>query len=80
MPLYEYQCTVCATRFERLRPFSQAHEPLACPDCGGQSRRLLSVFTAFSATSSGQTQAIAGAGGGCSGCAGGACASCAHGG
>ncbi|GBD10892.1 hypothetical protein HRbin23_00542 [bacterium HR23] len=78
MPLYEYRCTVCGNRFERLRPFSQVNEPAACPDCGGESRRLLSVFSAFSAGASGETQAIAGTGG-CAGCAGGACASCSHG-
>lgn len=79
MPLYEYQCVVCGNRFERLRSVRQVNEPLACPDCGGESRRLLSVFAAFSTSASGESRAVAGTGG-CAGCAGGACPSCSHGG
>src|ERR1700692_3763522 len=33
MPLYEYKCTACAHRFERIVKFSDA--PLkTCPNCG----------------------------------------------
>ena len=34
MPLYEYQCADCETRFEVLQRVGQGSEGLACPDCG----------------------------------------------
>lgn len=41
MPLYEYQCTACAHRFEVIQKFSDA--PLSeCPKCGGAVEKLLS--------------------------------------
>jgi putative FmdB family regulatory protein len=41
MPLYEYECSACAHRFERIQKFS---DPLVdvCPKCGGAVRKLLS--------------------------------------
>ena len=40
MPLYEYECFVCKTRFERIQRVSA--EPVReCPECGGPVRRLL---------------------------------------
>ena len=41
MPLYEYQCDVCANRFERIQKFSDPPVD-ACPACGGAVRKLLS--------------------------------------
>jgi len=41
MPLYEYQCESCSTRFERIQKFSDP--PIeTCPSCGGPVRKLLS--------------------------------------
>lgn len=41
MPLYEYQCDVCAHRFEVIQKFSD--QPIeVCPKCGGAVRKLLS--------------------------------------
>ena len=42
MPLYEYQCTKCENRFERIQKFS---DPLVtdCPLCGGRVERTLNV-------------------------------------
>jgi putative FmdB family regulatory protein len=41
MPLYEYQCDVCAHRFEVIQKFSDP--PIeVCPKCGGAVRKLLS--------------------------------------
>ena len=41
MPLYEYECQSCATRFERIRKFSDP--PLeVCPTCGGKITKLIS--------------------------------------
>ena len=41
MPLYEYECDVCAHRFEKIQKFS---DPLVdvCPKCEGHVRKLLS--------------------------------------
>ena len=41
MPLYEYQCELCAKRFERIQKYS---DPLVetCPSCGGPVRKLFS--------------------------------------
>jgi putative FmdB family regulatory protein len=76
MPLYEYVCSVCRTRLERMRPMSEAAEPVPCPDCGAPAHRVLSVFSAFTRGEGGQTQAVAGTGG-CAGCSGACdCSSC----
>ena len=41
MPLYEYICTACGLRFERIRKFSDP--PLTdCPTCGGIVEKQLS--------------------------------------
>jgi putative FmdB family regulatory protein len=42
MPLYEYQCFVCESRFERIQKV--ADDIIKdCPSCGGRVRRLLGV-------------------------------------
>jgi putative FmdB family regulatory protein len=41
MPLYEYECTACGHRFERIQKFADA--PLdSCPVCGGALQKLVS--------------------------------------
>jgi putative FmdB family regulatory protein len=46
MPTYEYECTVCGHRFERVQKMGD--DPVAeCPDCAGGVRRLVSRGTAF---------------------------------
>ena len=74
MPIYEYVCVTCSNRFDKRRSMSRMDEATPCPDCGSESRRVFSVFAAFSSDGSGQTSAVAGAGGCCGGGAGGACA------
>jgi len=41
MPLYEYLCSACGHRFERIQKFS---DPLVavCPQCGGPVEKLVS--------------------------------------
>ena len=34
MPLYEYRCAACGSRFELLRRVGQGSEGVACPECG----------------------------------------------
>jgi putative FmdB family regulatory protein len=69
MPLYEYVCLSCQTKFTLLRPMSQANEPAECPDGHGKAPRVLSVFASFSRDEGGVMSA---SGGGCA--CGGACA------
>ena len=40
MPLYEYRCTDCENRFERIEKASALHDG-TCPECGGPARRLI---------------------------------------
>jgi putative FmdB family regulatory protein len=42
MPLYEYQCTKCKHRFERIQKFSDP-EVKKCPECGAKVEKLLSA-------------------------------------
>jgi putative FmdB family regulatory protein len=42
VPLYEYECTKCQHRFERIQRFSDP--PVSeCPACGGAVSQLLSA-------------------------------------
>jgi putative FmdB family regulatory protein len=75
MPVYEYYCSSCNTKFEALRPMKEADTAIACEHCESRrTARVLSVF--FAASSSGSDgEAVSLGGGGC-GC-GGHCA-CGH--
>ena len=75
MPIYEYFCSSCHTKFDALRAMSEADAKIKCTNCESQrTARVLSVF--FAATgASAQGGYSEGGGGGC-GC-GGACA-CGH--
>ncbi len=40
LPIYEYECSSCRSRFERKQRFDE--EPIAtCPRCSGKARRLI---------------------------------------
>lgn len=41
MPIYEYECTRCAHRFELKRSFSE-NNPASCPQCGCDAQRVFS--------------------------------------
>lgn len=45
MPLYEYVCEKCDTRFEQLIRNADEEEKLRCPDCGG--KKVARQFSAF---------------------------------
>ena len=86
MPLYEYLCENCNSKFELMRPMGRFQEGADCPCCEGSSHRVFSVFTAFSsgigtvATRQSSERAPMGAvagTGGCPACAGGTCG-CGH--
>lgn len=72
MPLYEYVCLDCRSRFEILRPMREADQPIQCEQCASEhTSRCLTVFYAH-----GSSGALAGGGGGCASCSSGSCASC----
>jgi putative FmdB family regulatory protein len=70
MPLYEYVCQRCETRFEELRPFSRMDAPADCPSGHRGGRRVLSTFAAITRDASGEAAPVGGGGcgGGCTNC------------
>ncbi len=76
MPIYEYSCRNCGTKFEKLRPFSQANEGADCPRCKKKADRILSACYSMSSSGNGAATGVSGTGGGCSSCSGGSCATC----
>ncbi|MGH2592532.1 MAG: FmdB family zinc ribbon protein [Anaerolineae bacterium] len=74
MPVYEYFCSDCRTKFDALRPMAEADQTITCEECGGtHTTRVLSVFAVMGSDGA---SLMASAGGGC-GC-GGACACSGH--
>ncbi len=68
MPIYEYVCQDCRTKFDQLVRSMSAAGPYACPNCGSkQTDKALSVFAVGAA--SGQSSASDGHGTGCACCA-----------
>ena len=77
MPIYEYVCPECDTKFEKMRSFNQSDQPCECPSCKAAARRMLSTFAAFSSSMGGVPKAVSGtSGSSCSSCGGGSCSSC----
>ncbi len=76
MPLYEYVCLDCKTRFDVLRSMKDADAPIPCTACQGEhTSRLISLFNA---QSGGRVVAGSASAGGCSGCTSGSCVGCGH--
>jgi putative FmdB family regulatory protein len=73
MPMYEYRCPDCDTRFEKLRRMSEAEEACDCPACSSKkATRQLSGFAAVTAGGGGDMQPMcAKPGCGPTGCGGG---------
>jgi putative FmdB family regulatory protein len=77
MPVFEYKCSSCNSKFEVLHKSSVKHEDVICPDCN--SKEIKKLFSAFSASVQGNSH------NGCNpescgmpsarcGCSGGSCA------
>ncbi len=47
MPLYEYKCTECGTRFEAMRKISERKDPPPCRKCGSLRTELAMSASAF---------------------------------
>lgn len=52
MPIYEFECSSCAHRFERLQKVSDA-DPTDCPECGKSGVRRRLTAPAFRLSGSG---------------------------
>ena len=76
MPVYEYFCRTCGTRFEKLRPISAVNEPAACPSGHDGALRTLSLVAAVG-RSGGSDEPLSWGGSGGGGCACGGACSCA---
>jgi len=75
MPLYEYYCSQCETKFELLRPMSRSDDPAACPNGHNGAQRVLSVFSAVSKGAGGETAPIGGDSA-CNTCTSSSCSTC----
>ena len=73
MPIYEYICKECNHKFEAMRSFSQADDPIDCKKCGSSDtyRTVSKCFSKGDGISVVSTST-----GGCAGCSGGNCAHC----
>jgi putative FmdB family regulatory protein len=52
MPIYEFECNACGTRFDRLQKLSDS-DPANCPDCGAAQVRRRVTAPAFRLAGSG---------------------------
>jgi putative FmdB family regulatory protein len=72
MPLYEYACRSCGTRFERIRKAEDRLSSLPCPSCGAEETSLCFSTPGYVGAASGGPPQSCGLPAG--GCCGGACA------
>ena len=71
MPIYEYICDACDTRFEKIVINKQ--QEIACPKCAGKKATIqLSVFATANGNSS-SSKSSAPSSGGAGSCCGGGC-------
>lgn len=53
MPIFEYQCEECKTKFEILHKNSSSNEEVLCPKCHSKkSKKLISSFNSVESGSS----------------------------
>jgi len=75
MPLYEYYCPKCASKYELVQPMSRSDEPGTCPKGHANGARTIAAFAAVTKGEGGDYDSMP-SGGGC-GCGGGGCG-CGH--
>ena len=62
MPLFEYRCTECDEKFEKL-VYSSQTEPVKCDNCGSeQTEKLFSTFASAGFSGSSASSAASGCG------------------
>lgn len=71
MPIYEFTCPECKSKFEEL--CKAGTEGIPCPKCGSLKTKRL--FSPFGFAVAGGTD-TSGSGAGCGGCSGGNCSAC----
>ena len=77
MPIYEYACRSCDSKFEMMRPFSQSDSPAACPTCKKPAKKLMSTFASFTISEGGTATPVAGTSScSCGSCSGSSCSTC----
>lgn len=76
MPLYEYYCPKCSSKFELLRTMKQSDDAASCPKGHAGAPRTLSMFAAVSKGAGSGADDAPMMGGGCA-CGGGGCG-CGH--
>ena len=60
MPLYDYRCTDCQSKFLVRKRMAELDSPTHCPECNSlKTRHLISPVAVFS-SSSGKRRALAG--------------------
>ena len=52
MPIYEFECTTCSTRFDRLLKLSDPN-PAECPECGNSTIKRCLTAPSFRLSGSG---------------------------
>jgi putative FmdB family regulatory protein len=59
MPIYEYQCSDCGNKFEKLMGFSDPNiQSPECPGCQSENtQKRLSTIAAYNSSSAGQASA-----------------------
>jgi putative FmdB family regulatory protein len=74
MPVYEFKCAECESRFERLCQMGETGKNLSCPKCGKpEPYRVMSSFRT-AGKNGGDSDSFAGGGDSCAGCSSGSCA------
>lgn len=69
MPIYEYRCTKCGTKYEILHLGREIAKDIVCPSCSSNKHKKLISSTSISmkGTAAGESSNVSG------GCCGGAC-------
>jgi len=75
MPIYEYFCPSCQSRFELLRSINRVSEDAFCPTCNAKGQKLFSTFSCLSKDSDGISTPVGGSDK-CTGCTQSTCSSC----
>lgn len=79
MPIYEYACPKCKSKFEQLLPISKSEDVADCPKCKAPSKRAISRFISRAKDDLSYLNhmpASSGGGNSCGSCSSGNCSSC----